>query len=110
MLTSFRAGVCALAAAATFLSTSAQADNVSVLIVDGAYFPPLIFANPGDNIIFVNKSQAAHVVSGPDGTWTSGDISPEDSYVLNLTQSTPLTYSGVWIDNEPMSGEISFEN
>ncbi len=93
MLISYRTGVCALAAALSFSAGAASADNVEVLINDGSYFPSVIYANKGDNIIFRNVSDAVHVINGPEESWTSGNIAPEATYRLNLTHATPLTFA-----------------
>ena len=63
-----------------------------VIIVDGAYFPPFIYANIGDRIIFRNASSGVHVVEGPDESWTSGQIAIDGFFRLSLTPETPLTF------------------
>lgn len=93
MLTSYRKGACALAAALSFAGGAAQADNIEVDIVDGTYFPSVIYASTGDNIIFYNESDATHTINGPEESWTSGPIPIDGTYRLNLTHNTPLTFS-----------------
>lgn len=108
MLKSTCKGAAALAAALTFSAGAAQADNHVVLIVDGSYFPPVIFAGPGDNIIFRNESGASHVITGAEESWTSGTINGSGSYVLNLTRNTPNTFTGSGGGFEEAVGEIVF--
>jgi plastocyanin len=105
----FRVGACALAAALTLAAPAVRADTYSVLIVEGAYFPPMIFAQPGDTLVFENRSGAAHTVSGPEESWTSGAIAPEGSYALNVTEETPLSFSGAWAEGDMIEGAISFD-
>lgn len=109
MLKSYRKGALALAAAMTFSAGAAQADNHVVLIVDGSYFPSVIFASAGDNIIFRNESGSTHVIQGADESWTSGNIGGSASYRLNLTRNTPATFSGTGGGYEEAFGEIIFE-
>lgn len=108
MLNSFCKGACATAAILTLWAGVAHADNVEVLIVDGSYFPSIIYASHGDNIIFRNRSDASHTVSGPDGSWTSEVIPTEGFYRLNLTRNTPTTFSGSGGGLEEAVGEIIF--
>lgn len=110
MLISFRKGVCAVAAALTFVAGAAKADNVVVLIVDGSYFPSVIYATAGDNIIFRNQSEGPHTVNGPEGSWTSGAIQYDATYRLNLTHNTPATFSGMGSDGSEAFGEIIFQD
>lgn len=92
MLVSFRKGVCALAAAITMTATAAGAVDHEILIVEGAYFPPLTYAEIGDRLVFVNSSNSPHIVEGPEEAWTSGPIPVEGSYTLTLDDETPLTF------------------
>ncbi|KIN70864.1 hypothetical protein Z945_3328 [Sulfitobacter noctilucae] len=108
MLNSFCKGACAAAAMLTFGAGAAHADNIEVLIVDGSYFPSVVFATAGDNIIFRNRSDGAHVVGGPDEAWSSDSIPVNGSYSLNLTPTTPSTFSSISGSAETATGEIVF--
>tara|TARA_R110002124_G_scaffold170806_3_gene338589 strand:- start:1764 stop:2111 length:348 start_codon:yes stop_codon:yes gene_type:complete len=109
MLNSFCKGACALAAAMIMSTGAAWADNQSVLIVEGSFFPSTIYARPGDNVIFTNQSGETQIVSGPAESWTSGPIADSASYQLNLTHSTPLIFSN-GVDGEGLvEGSISYE-
>ncbi|MCZ4254370.1 hypothetical protein PVW51_04795 [Sulfitobacter sp. PR48] len=109
MLTSFCKGACAIAAASTLWAGAAQADNQSVLIVEGSYFPSTIYAKPGDNVIFTNQSGQVQHLSGPEDTWTSGPIEVDATYRLNLTHATPLTFTNGEDGEGLMEGEISYD-
>ncbi len=108
MLISFRKGACALAAAASLTAGAAHADNHVVLILEGGYFPSVTYAKPGDNVVFTNESGASHKIKGPEGTWESGSIGLNATFVLNLTANTPLSFSEAVSEGEGMAGEISF--
>lgn len=116
MLEKFRFGACALAASTTLWATAAQAQIHSVLIMDGSYFPSIIYVQTGDAVVFTNLSSDTHVVSGPEGSWTSGPIAIDATYQLTLTDSTPLQFGGEGpIDPDTgspasvMAGEISYD-
>lgn len=109
MLKSFIKSACALAAATTLWAGAAQADNHSVFIMDGAYFPSVIYARKGDNVIFTNQSGAAHTVTSADGSWTSESIGVDGTFRLNLSGSTVLDFVGVGPEGEDMVGYVTFE-
>ena len=118
MLATIRLGAGALAATAVLWAGAAQAQTHSVLIMDGSYFPSIIYAQSGDNVVFTNLSSDTHTVSGPEGTWTSGPIAIEGSFQLDLTEATPLAFGGTGRTDPDaeggsaeieMAGEISYE-
>lgn len=109
MLKSYRKGVIALAAAVSFVAGAAQAGTHSVLIMDGGYFPEVIYVQPGDSIVFENMSASAHRLVGQGDAWTSGDISPEDSFEIVVDEQTPLSYSGRDSGGMEVEGALSFD-
>ncbi|MFC6639090.1 hypothetical protein GV827_08355 [Sulfitobacter sp. JBTF-M27] len=109
MLVKYCKGACAITAALTLMAGVAQADNQLVMIVDGGYFPAVTYAQPGDNIVFENKSAGDHVMRGPNDSWVSDPIAVDGRYVLNLTHSTPLTFTGTGTDGIEVAGEISYD-
>jgi plastocyanin len=110
MSTSFSKGIFALTLAGCCVAGPVSADNEDignsdddyatvladdeheVLIIDGAYFPPLIYADIGDKLIFVNSSSDVHTVQAPEEEWTSGPIPIDGSFTLVLAAETPLTF------------------
>lgn len=108
MLISYRKGLCALAAALTFSGVAAQAEVHEVIIVDGSYFPRVIFASEDDQILFLNESDATHTINGEEDSWTSGPIAPNASFELTLSSETPSTFSGTVSADELADGEIVF--
>ncbi|MDF1728168.1 MAG: hypothetical protein P1U53_10520 [Sulfitobacter sp.] len=84
----------AIAASATLLclATAASATEHEVLIVDGAYFPPLVYAELGDTVTFINDSSDNHEVQASDESWTSGIIPMDGSFALAIEVDTVLTF------------------
>ena len=108
MLKYSRKGVFAVATALSFAAGAAQAEEHVVLIVDGSYFPSVVYANPGESIMFRNNSDASHTVNGPAESWTSGAIGSEATFILNIEEDTPPTFSGLGSDGTEAEGEIIF--
>lgn len=98
MLISLRKGACTLAAFAC-LAAPVLAEEHEILIVEGAYFPPLIYAEVGDTLLFVNETSGVHIVQASDETWTSGPISVNGTFSLTLTNETQL-YFNASVDTE----------
>lgn len=112
MLNSNRARAGLLTAAATlFGANMASADALHVLIVEGAYFPALTHVQPGDELVFINNTTTSHTVSGPEASWTSGEIPASGSYTLTLSADTPTTFTGAapGADAAVLEGAISFD-
>ncbi|QFT57388.1 hypothetical protein FIU94_01015 [Sulfitobacter sp. THAF37] len=109
MLDYFCKGAVAAAVATAFWAGAAQADNQSVLIMEGSFFPSTTYARPGDNLIFTNLSGQVQHLSGPEGSWTSGPIEVDGTYRLNLTHSTPLTFGNGAEGEALVEGEISYD-
>jgi plastocyanin len=100
MLNSCRTGLYALAAAACLVggvasaqTTTAASTDHDVIIIDGAYFPALIYAQVGDRLIFENASNGVHIIEGPAESWTSGPIPIDGTFTLLLEETTPLVFS-----------------
>lgn len=102
-------GACALAVATTFAATAAHADNHSVLIQEGGYFPAVSYVNRGDNLIFENNTDQEHIISGPDGSWVSEPIPVDGTWRLNINNQMALTYSGIGSNDEIMEGSFSYD-
>ncbi len=98
MLKSFSKGLSAAALATIFTASAAQADNHTVLIMDGGFFPAVTYTKPGDNVIFTNNSASALKLAGADSSWVSESISVDSTYTLNVTGSTSLDF--VALDND----------
>ena len=108
MLNSYRKSAVALAAALSFVAGAAQAENHVVIINDGSYFPALVFATPGDKIIFRNHSDMSHTLNGANQQWTSGVIASESFYRLDVKAETPAEFSGMDAAGNEVTGEIVF--
>lgn len=98
-----------LSAGLAMLATTAQADWHHVDIYDGAYLPAILYINPGDGIVFNNRTDAAHTVAGPEGTWTTGAIQPGERALLEMPRSGDFSFSGVATDGTAVEGLYTFD-
>ncbi len=104
MLISFRKGALAFAAAATFAGSAAQAETHSVMIVDGGFFPPVVYVQPGDQIEFVNSSDAVQIITGDAESWTSGELDLDATYLLAVNDEMPKSFVSVVVQGEEDAG------
>lgn len=108
MLDRIYKGLCAAALAMSVAAPPAHAETVSVLIVDGGYFPAIVHVNEGDTLVFSNASSDTHVVAGPDEAWVSEPIPVDGSFSMELTAETPPTFHGTSSNDTEIYGEIAF--
>ncbi len=98
MLKSYSKGLCAAAIATIFAASAAQAEDHSVLIMDGGFFPAVTYAQPGDSVTFTNDSEVALVLAAVDSSWISESISVEGTFVLTVGETTPPEFVAVETD------------
>jgi plastocyanin len=108
MLNSYSAKAGALAALLCAATTAQAADHV-VLIVDGAYFPLVTYAAPGDTLVFTNTLETEQQVTGAGDVWTSGPIPQDQSFSLQLSDEVPATFYGTGPESEVFEGTFTFE-
>ncbi|MEM6306219.1 MAG: hypothetical protein AAF744_15995 [Pseudomonadota bacterium] len=92
MLKSNRMWLSATALFASLAATSAQADNHTVLVMDGGFFPAVTYTGPGDNVIFTNNSEGPVILSAHDQSWQSETIDIDATFVLNIKANTSLDF------------------
>lgn len=105
MLGFLRNGSCALAGAALLFGTAAQAEMHRILIMDEAYFPSVIYVQPGDSLMFENTSEATHTIVGENDSWTSGPIAVDGTYVQQIDSDMPLKFTRKSEGDESAAGE-----
>ena len=100
----FRKGVCLLVATATIWAGTAQAEEVEVAILEGAFFPEVVNASEGDVLIFVNESDRNQIVVGANDNWQSDNIGIEGSYSVTVAADMSTSFTATSSTGEPMSG------
>lgn len=91
------------ALAAVLSAGTAVAATHEITILDNDLMPPIVFAEPGDTIRFVNEDAGTHEVRSNDASWTTQEIeagvaveftvTPEMSLEYTLNESYFLDYS-----------------
>lgn len=83
-----------LAALAAVLSTSAAtaAELQEVTIFDNDLMPPIVFAQPGDTVRFINQDEGSHKVWSTDNTWSTGEIPANTAVEFTVTEWMSLEY------------------
>lgn len=107
----FESSVAKAAAVAALLctATAARAADHVILIVDGAYFPLVTHAAPGDRLIFTNTLATEQQVSGINDVWTSGPIAQDGSFAVELDETTPSGFYGIAPDATVYEGSFTFD-
>ncbi|MBT0956029.1 hypothetical protein IV417_01400 [Alphaproteobacteria bacterium KMM 3653] len=63
-----------------------------VTILDNDFMPPLVYAQPGDKIRFVNDDEGIHKVLAEDESWESPILLPNTYYEIVVTPAMDLNY------------------
>jgi plastocyanin len=85
---------------------SARAASVEISIRDFWFEPGSVVAAPGDTVTFRNDGSAVHTVVADDGSFSSGDLGPGDSFSFTVGDA-PVTYSSSRYQS--MTGTIAVE-
>jgi plastocyanin len=72
--------------------TSARAANTSVSIVDNSFSPQSITIAMGDTVTWTNNGTMNHTVTADDGSFTSGTLSPGNTYSHTFTSAGTFRY------------------
>jgi plastocyanin len=84
--------------AATFVTLLAQpiapagATEVRVTISNFTFKPQALTIERGDTVRFVNSDDMVHTIVAGDGSFRSGALDTDDSFVRTFAQSGTITY------------------
>src|SRR5215204_963953 len=67
-------------------------DVASVSIADHYFDVADIAIEPGTTVLWVNEGKVPHTVTADDGSFDSGELYPEDSYIVTFLGSGRLSY------------------
>ena len=89
------------AAAFSFLSTPAGAEEHIILIMPDAYFPAKSYVVPGDTLRFINETESSVTVVSADGAWSTGNLSVNSEASVGVSQgmSRDFYHEGVFDEN-----------
>lgn len=60
----------------------ASANDYSILVEEGAFYPEITYLAPGDTVTFTNNNTYSIEVIASDETWTTGSLTTSMDYVL----------------------------
>ena len=111
----FKSLMFSLAAAGTIAATSASAFDFTVVMEEGAFNPEITYVVPGDTVTFLNNTDAVEEATsgletwklGNLETWKTGELNVNESYILEITSETKLTFS--YASDIEKTGALSFE-
>ncbi|MGB7317895.1 MAG: hypothetical protein WBC85_08015 [Planktotalea sp.] len=103
----FKPVLFSLAVAATSFASTASADNLNILFVDGGFFPEITYLQPGDTATFINETETSITAEASDQSWTTGLLAQNASYILSVTSTSVLTFN---VAGDPTkAGSLSFD-
>jgi len=71
---------------------AAMAETHEVTIFDNDLMPPVVYAQPGDRVRFINDDLGTHVVWSTDDSWTTGYIDSGIGVEFTVTETMSLEY------------------
>ena len=97
---------------AAIASSPALSEQHMVIVTGFSFFPETVYVQPGDTVLFINKSGEIQTVTARDGSWRVGPIANEDEAVLTINTDTVLDYRGhstSQTEADPIGASLSFE-
>lgn len=85
----------------------ASANDYSILVEEGAFYPEITYLAPGDTVTFTNNNTYSIEVIASDETWTTEALATSMDYVLPISAETALAF-GLVSDAE-IAGTFSFD-
>jgi plastocyanin len=70
-----------------------KGDTVKVAIQKMKFSPAAVVVRPGDTVVWTNNDQHDHTVDAADGSFTSGTISPGETYSRQFTSPVAVSYT-----------------
>ena len=78
-----------------FVAVPAAAEEHYVLMMDTGYFPDYVYPAVGDTIKFVNAGTLPMNATADDLSWTTGDLLPEQSVVIEVVDGMKQTFRSI---------------
>jgi plastocyanin len=70
-----------------------KGETVKVTIQKMKFSPAAVSVRPGDTVVWTNNDQHDHTVHASDGSFTSGPISPGETYSRQFTKAAAVSYT-----------------
>ena len=92
------------------MTSAAHAEEHMVVMTGFSYFPDVIYAKPGDQVRFVNRSGEDQIVVGREMDWTVGPLANDGDGVLQVSQSTELAFFAAYEDGGDGDDDDAYGN
>lgn len=86
-------------------AATAQAEEHAVLVTGYSYFPAVVYAQPGDQIRFINGSGEEQTVVGKDAGWTIGPLQHQEEGTLLVQEETELAFYSAYAEFVDADGD-----
>lgn len=75
------------------LLAAQKPQRVSVSIRDMAYSPASVTVKVGDTVVWTNRDDQDHTVNARDGSFSSGNLKPGDTFTHRFAKAGKYAYS-----------------
>jgi len=100
---------CALACALSFAAGTASAAEHQVFLVEGGFFPEVVFVQVGDTVVFTNTTNTSENVVAADASWATSEIPTEGAATVAITEDMVLAFAYDEGSEAPKLGNFSFD-
>ncbi len=100
---------CLLTLAFGLRAPGIQAEQHEILLVEGGFFPEITYLSAGDTILFINMTDVAENVVATDASWSTTQISSEQTDSVVVTEDMVLTFEYDEGSDDPKTGSLSFD-
>lgn len=103
----FKPLMLSLTALTLSFAQSASAAEHTIVMEEGAFYPEITYLAPGDQVTFTNKNTDSVEAIAADGSWTTGQLSANASFVLDISTDTALAFA--FASDASKAGSLSFD-
>ncbi|THH37118.1 hypothetical protein E4Z66_09300 [Aliishimia ponticola] len=87
-------------AVALCIASVAHSEEHRVVLTGFSYFPSVVYAQPGDSVIFINESGEEQTVVGRDTGWVVGPLGDQQEGQLTINEETELAFFAAYAAEE----------
>lgn len=88
------------------IGAPAFAEVHEITLVEGGFFPEIVYLSAGDKVNFTNQTDATAEIEAIDESWNTGSINVNASYLLDVDATTTLAFT--FADDVEKAGSLTF--